>query len=96
MSLFNSDCVGFFKVFCGPAPKGLAVARLMSKSGRVSEGDWTDILVVTQAGKPDPTFDPTVPSINYDLRLHTDRADLQVDLQVFRTVLQTIRIAPEE
>jgi hypothetical protein len=52
------------------------------------------ILVVTQAGKPDPDFDASVPSINYALSLYTDASHLDEDLAVFRAVLNAVKIAP--
>jgi hypothetical protein len=53
---------------------------------------WIDVIVLTQGGKPDPEFDPRVPSINYTIRLHTKKEFLQRDLQTFKAVLRTVRL----
>lgn len=82
---------------CGVAPAGLRVAELPSAAARVNRsGGWMDIIVVTQAGKSDPASDPPVPSINYDLRLHTRARNLDEDLRTFRTVLRSIRLSPAQ
>lgn len=82
---------------CRPAPTGLRVTGLPSASGRVNRsGGWIDIIVVTQAGKPDPAFDPSVPLINYDLTLHTTVRSLEADLRTFRVVLRTVRLSPAQ
>lgn len=90
----RSECVGVARAPCGPAPDGLHVAGLRSEAARVNRSDgWIDIFVVTQAGEPDPDFDASVPSVNYDLSLHTKPNHLDADLRVFRTVLQMIRLS---
>jgi hypothetical protein len=82
---------------CGPPPRRLHVTGLPSAAARVSRSNgWIDIIVVTQAGKPDPTFDPSVPLINYDLKLHTRPENLKEDLRVFRTILETVRLSPAQ
>jgi hypothetical protein len=91
----------FLKWQCGgpclPPPSGLRVTGLASAAARVNRSEgWIDIIVVTQAGKPDPNFDPSVPLINYDLRLHTRPEHLEKDLRVFRTVLETVRLSPAQ
>jgi hypothetical protein len=78
---------------CRPAPEGLRLTGLSSKAARVDRPDgWIDIIVVTQAGKPDPAFDPSVPSINYALFLRTKSNYLVDDIRVFRRVLQGIQL----
>jgi len=89
------ECANVAKGPCRPAPGGLQVAGLPSEAARVDAPDgWVYIIVVTQAGKPDPAFDPSVPSVNYDLSLHTRPQNLEEDLRVFRRILQTIRLSP--
>ncbi len=89
------ECAHVAKGPCRPAPGGLRVPGLPSAAARVNRSDgWIDIIVVTQAGTPDPEFDPSVPFINYDLGLHTRPNYLGADLRVFRIVLQTIRLSP--
>lgn len=93
----KSQCTGVFKGKCLPAPPHLGIEGMRSAAGRVNHSDgWIDILVVTQAGKPDLLFDASVPSINYDLHLHTNREHLENDLRVFRSVLETIRLSPAQ
>ncbi|HYW67625.1 MAG TPA: hypothetical protein VFB10_13035 [Candidatus Dormibacteraeota bacterium] len=92
----RSECRNTFKAECRPAPSGLQVNGLPSKAARVSCPDgWIDIFVVTQAGKPAPDFDASVPSVNYDLSLHTTPGHLKEDLPIFRAVLATIQLSPE-
>jgi hypothetical protein len=80
---------------CGPAPPGLHIAELPIASAKAGRSDgWIDVIVVTQAGKPDPAFDPSVPLINYDLTLHTRQSSLNEDLRAFHMVLQTVRLRP--
>lgn len=82
---------------CLPPPPNLEIRGLRSAAARVDHSDgWLDVIMVTQAGKPDPGYDPTAPTVNYDLRLHTKPEYLGQDLRVFRTVLQTIRLNPDE
>lgn len=89
------DCAVVASRPCGPAPQGLRIVGLRSASAEVIEPKgWIDVIVVTQAGKPDPRYDPKVPTVNYELRLHTKAAYLNEDLRVFREVLRTIRLAP--
>jgi hypothetical protein len=92
---FNSQC-GVAGGPCGPAPDSLEITALPSASGRVNHPDgWTDVIVVTQAGKPDPAYDPSVASVNYCLGLHTNLEYMEEDLRVFRCILKTIRINPD-
>jgi len=80
---------------CSPAPAGLSVNGLPSEAARIDHlNGLIEIIVVTQAGKPNPDFDASVPSINYDLSLHTDAVHLDEDLAVFRAVLNAVKIAP--
>lgn len=80
---------------CGPAPADLNVNGLPSEAARINHSNGTiEIIVVTQAGKPDPDFDASVPSFNYDMRLYTDGGHLDADLAVFREVLKAVRLAP--
>jgi len=80
---------------CGRPPGSLLIAGLPTEAARVNRpGGWLDVIVVTQAGKPDPAFDPSAPLINYDLRLHTQTRYLDEDLQTFRAVLRTVRLSP--
>ncbi|HKV49328.1 MAG TPA: hypothetical protein VJN69_14640 [Candidatus Acidoferrales bacterium] len=81
---------------CDPAPPGLRVTGLPSMAGEASHAGWIDIIVGTKAGKPDPKFDPSVPSMNYSITLHTREKYLTSDLRIFRAVLGAIRIAPED
>ena len=80
---------------CGRPPGSLLIAGLPTEAARVSRpGGWLDVVVVTQAGKPDPALDPSAALINYDLRLHTQTRYLDEDLQTFRAVLRTVRLSP--
>jgi hypothetical protein len=79
------------------APPRLEVNGLPSVAAMVVRSDgWIDVFVATQAGKADPAFDPLVPSINYDLRLHTTAEHLEEDLGIFRTLLKTVTISPPD
>jgi hypothetical protein len=90
------QCTGITKKPCGKPPYGLELPGLTSLAGRVDHPDgWTDIIVVTEAGKPAPDVDPTVPSMHYTITLLTARKHFQRDLAVFRKVLKTIRINPQ-
>ena len=92
----KSQCVDVAKGPCGRPPDGLEITGLPSAAARVDLPDrWTDIIVVTQAGTPDPDFDPSVPTVNYTLTLHTKVKYLEEDLCVFRVILQMIRINPD-
>jgi hypothetical protein len=78
---------------CVPAPDGLSVNGLPSEAARVNLlNGWVEIIVVTHAGKPDPNFDASVPSMDYDLRLYSNASHFDDDLMVFRTMLNTIKI----
>lgn len=94
-SFLRSECEGIAGAPCGPPPSGLHITGLRSRAARVNRPDgWIYVLVVTQAGKPDPAFDPRVPSVNYDVSLHTTTEHFQEDLQRFRALLQTVRLSP--
>ncbi len=91
------QCTGVFKGECLPAPPHLGIRGLRCASARVNHANgWIDIFVVTQAGKPDPLFDRSVPLINYNLSLHTKADHLEEDLRVFRRVLETVRLSPSQ
>ncbi len=91
------ECANVANGPCRPAPSDLQIIGLSSEAARVNHADgWVDIILVTQAGTPDPAFDASVPSINYELRLHTRPKNLEEDLRVFRAVLQTIRLSPPQ
>lgn len=94
-ALLESTCQSVIKRQCSPAPADLHFGGLKSEAGRLDRSDGTiQVIVVTQAGKPDPDFDSSVPSINYELLLYTDAQHFDQDLSIFRTLLKTIRIAP--
>jgi hypothetical protein len=89
------QCVNEANESCGQAPAGLSINGLSTEAARIDHPDGSiTIIVVTQAGKPDANFDASVPSINYDLSLHTNASHLDEDLAVFRAVLHTAKIAP--
>ena len=89
------ECVHVAGGPCEEPPRGLRVRYLRSEAARVGRaGGWVDVIVVTQAGAPDPTFDSSAPSINYELRLHTTSEQLSQDLETFRTVLKVIKLSP--
>ena len=80
---------------CIPAPADLSVNGLPSEAPRINHSNGTiEIIVVTQAGKPDPDFDASVPSYNYDMGLYTDASHLDEDLTVFRAVLKAVKLDP--
>ena len=80
---------------CSPAPTDLSVSGLPSEAARINHSNGSiEFIVVTQAGKPDPNFDASVPSFNYDLSLSTDAKHLDADLAVFRSVLKAVKLAP--
>jgi hypothetical protein len=94
-SFLNWQCAYEAHGSCSQAPAGLLINGLSTETARVDHRDGLiTIIAVAQAGKPDPDFDATVPSINYDLSLHTDTSHLDEDLAVFRAMLKVIRIAP--
>jgi hypothetical protein len=80
---------------CQAPPEGLQINGLPTEAARVDQPNGAiEILVVTQAGKPDPDFDPTVPANNYELSLHTNPRSFDQDMAVFREVLRSVKIAP--
>jgi hypothetical protein len=94
---FQAWCNLSGKEPCLPGPPHLGIPGRRTAVGRVNYSNgWVDIVVATQAGKPYAPFDPKVPSVNYDLRLHTRPENLDEDLRVFRTVLQTIQLSPPD
>jgi len=89
----KGQCAGVAGGPCRPAPGGLRIPGLPSASARVNRSDgWIEIIVVTQAGTPDPDFDPSVRLINYNLSLRTTPDHFEDDLRLFRIVLRTIRL----
>lgn len=95
--LLQADCSDISKGKCNSAPSHMTLKGLPSMAARVNRADgWIDIFVVAQAGKPDPAFDASVPSVNYELWLHTRPAQLEKDLRIFRSVLATIRLSPAQ
>jgi hypothetical protein len=77
------------------APPHLEINGLACMAGRINRANGVIVIfVVTQAGKPDPAFDPTVPTVNYELMLYTRPEHLKEDLQIFRKVLRTVRLSP--
>ena len=91
----KEQCTGVGGGPCRPAPDGLRITGMTTKSARVNRSDgWIDIIVVTQAGKPDPDFNPSVPSINYNVGLHTTGRYLKEDLRIYRALLGMVRLAP--
>jgi hypothetical protein len=98
-SFLQSECADpdTGKGECGPAPPHLQIGGMRSAAGTVNHSNgWMDIIVVTQAGKPNPGFDASVPSVNYVMRLRTRQEHQEADLRTFRTVLQTIQLSPPE
>ena len=80
---------------CSPAPADLSVNGLPTEAGQINHSNGSiEIIVVTQAGKPDSEFDASVPSFNYGLSLNTDARHLNADLAVFRAVLKAVKLAP--
>ena len=80
---------------CSSAPADLSVKGLLGEAARINHSNGTiEIIVVTQAGKPDPDFDASVPSYNYDMGLYTDASHLDADLAVFRAVLKAVKLDP--
>ncbi|MGB0036010.1 MAG: hypothetical protein WBP79_11105 [Candidatus Acidiferrales bacterium] len=95
--LLQSQCIDIAKGKCQSAPPQMTLKGLPSMSARVNRTDgWIDIFVVTHAGKPDPAFDASVPSVNFVLWLHTRPEHMEKDLRVFRIVLETIRLSPAQ
>lgn len=91
------ECTVFGGVECLQPPEDLKVKGLASESARIKlPNGRVEILVVTQAGKPAPDFDASVPSINYSICLLTSEEHLDADLRFFRTILKTIRISPPD
>ena len=91
------ECTSIAKHPCGPPPEGLRIKGRTAAAARVDGTDgWLDIFVVTQAGKPDPAFDASVPTINYDFSLRTTAGHLDEDLPIFRAVLATVRLSPPD
>ena len=70
-----------------------AVPGLASATGRVDlKNGWIlQIVVVTQAGEPS-SDGPGVPSVNYIFSLRTRPENLDEDLAVFQTILQTTKL----
>jgi hypothetical protein len=93
--LLESSCQFEVNKACTDAPAGLHIPGMKTEAGRVDRSDGSvKIIVATQAGKPDPDFDASVPSINYEFNLNTDKRHLDGDLVTFRAMLNTVKIAP--
>lgn len=93
--LLEYSCQSEVKKACSPAPTGLHIPGMKTEAGRLDRPDGSiEIIVVTQAGKPDPDGDPSVPSTNYAFNLNTDAQHLDEDLKIFRAMLNTVKIAP--
>lgn len=79
---------------------GASIPKLRSDGCRVDLDDGTVILAVTaQAGrwprKPaDKSPDFQTPYINYEVRLHTDQAHLDTDVEAFSQVLAGVDVKP--
>ena len=68
----ESQCNFEVKRACSPSPANLQIKGMKSESGQLVRSDGSiEILLVTEAGKPDPNFDVTVPSMIYTLGLVT-------------------------
>ena len=93
--LLEWSCQSQVKKACSAAPAGLNIPRMKTEAGRFDRLDGSiEIIVVTQAGKPDPDWDASVPSINYKFMLNTDAQHLEEDLPTFRKMLTVVKIAP--
>jgi hypothetical protein len=80
---------------CSRAPADLSVNGLPGEVARINHSNGAiEITVVTQAGKPNPDLNPSVPSFNYILSLNTDASHLDEDLAVFRAVLNAVKLDP--
>jgi hypothetical protein len=91
------ECTVFGGEKCLPSPPDLRIRGLKSESARVKlPNNKVEILVVTQAGKPAPDSDATVPSINYSIYLLTSEENLEHDMRFLRIILRTIRISPPD
>lgn len=84
-----------FEEVTNSAPTDLGVGGLPSNTARINHSNGAiEIIVVTQAGKPNPEFEASVPSFEYSFSLNTDTRHLDSDLAVFRAVLKAVRLAP--
>jgi hypothetical protein len=93
--LLESECEFEVKRSCSTAPAGLQINGMKTEAGRLDHSDGRiEVIATTQAGKPDPEFGASVPSINYTLSLNTDKQHLDEDLTTFRAILKAIMIAP--
>jgi hypothetical protein len=93
----KNECTVFGGPKCLQAPKDLTNKKMASESARADlPNGRVEILVVTQAGKPNPNVDDAAPSINYSIYLLTTKEHLEQDLLPFRVILRTIRISPTE
>lgn len=93
----ENECTIFGGKKCLQPPDDLKIEGLACGAARVELPDGRiEFLVVTQAGKPAPDFDPTVPSINYSIELLTTKEHLEKDLRFFRIILKTFRISPKD
>lgn len=95
--LLEWSCESEVKKACSTAPPCLDISGMKTEAGRLDRPDGSiEIVVVTQAGKPDPNYDASVPHINYELNLNTDAQHLEQDLTIFRVMLSTVKIAPRD
>jgi hypothetical protein len=93
----QNQCAAVANGPCVTAPEDLKVNGLSSEAARVNHPEGTvEIIVATQAGKPDPDFDSSVPSVNYSISLWTSEQHMDEDLRMFRIILKTIQISPPE
>jgi hypothetical protein len=93
------ECTVFGGLECLQPPPDLQIKGLKSESARVKlPNGKIEILVVAQAGKPDPRFpdEGSVPAINYSIYLRTSEEHLDEDMRFFRIILNTIQISPKD
>lgn len=94
-SFLQWQCQYEAKGQCQALQTELQINGLPSEAARVDYPDGSiQIMVVAQAGKPNPEFDSTVPGNNYELSLHTTPDHFDEDMAVFREILGSIKIAP--
>jgi hypothetical protein len=95
--LLEHTCTVFGGKKCLQPPEDLKIEGLPSESARVKLPNGNiEMIVVTQAGKPAPDFDASVPSINYSIVLLTTKKHLEEDMRSYRLILKTIRISPSD
>jgi hypothetical protein len=95
--LLKDECTVYGGKECLPPPDDLKIKGLPCESARVNlPNGRIEFLVVTQAGKPAPDFDASVPSINFSVVLLTTKEHMEDDMKFFRIILKTIRISPKK